>query len=124
VAVLGALLHPPLDLVEDPPEVSLPEQDLLHTQLIYHRWPRVVDVGAEVELLSAQRVPLVGAVEVLAQFGDGDVEVEGVVLMQHPGDEVDEETVGRILVSRELHLHRPELHAPPDLAVNGDLEPD
>lgn len=64
-----------------------------------------------------------GSIEILPQLADGNVEIERITLMQDSCDEVDEETVRRILIGSQLHLHGPKLHPPTDLSVDGDFEP-
>lgn len=119
----SAHLNSAFDLAEEPREGSLSEEDFGHTELLNDWGAAVVDVGPEEEALGSDGVPLVGAAEVLPEFGDGDVEVEGGVCVEEAGDEVDEETVGRVLVGSQLHLHRAELHAPTDVIVQGYLQP-
>ncbi len=82
-----------------------------------------MDVGAEEEALGSERVPLVGAVEVLPELRNGNVKVESGVGVEEAGDEVDEETVRRVLIGSQLHLHRAELHAPTNVIVQGYFEP-
>ena len=65
-----------------------------------------------------------GSVEVLFQLGDGDVEVDVLVFMEDAGDEVDEDAIGRVLVSSELYFHGPELHPPADVIIDGYFQPD
>ena len=43
--------------------------------------------------------------------------------MEEAGDEVNEETVHRVLIGSKLHLHRAELHAPTDIIVQRYFEP-
>lgn len=78
-----------------------------------------MDVGSEEEALGSESISLMGAAEVLPELRDGNVEIECWVSVEEASDEVDEETVGRVLVSSQLYLHRAELNAPTDIIVQG-----
>ena len=119
----GANLNSAFDLAEDTREGTLPEEDFGHAELFDDRGAAVVDVGAEEEALGSERVSLVGTVEVLPELRDWDVKVESGVGVEEAGDEVDGETVRRVLISCQLHLHRAELHAPTNIIVQRYFEP-
>lgn len=63
-----------------------------------------------------------GAIEVLPEFGDGNIKVEGWVSVEESSDEVDEQTVGRVLIGSQLHFHRAELHSPTNIIVHRNFE--
>jgi len=119
----GANLNSAFDLAEDAREGTLPEEDFSHAELLDDRGAAVVDVGAEEEALGSEGVSLVRAAEVLPELRDGNVKVESGVGVEEAGDEVDEETVRRVLIRSQLHLHRAELHAPTDIIIQGYFEP-
>ena len=119
----GANLNSAFDLAEDARERTLPEEDFGHAELFDDRGAAVVDVSPKEEALGSERVSLVGAAEVLPELRDGDVKVESGIGVEEAGDEVNEETVRRVLIGSQLHLHRAELHAPTDIIVQRYFEP-
>ncbi len=123
LACKGANLNSAFDLTEDAREGTLPEEDFGHAEFFDDRGAAVMDVGPEEEALGSERVSLVGTVEVLPELRDGNVKVESGVGVEEAGDEVDEETVRRVLISSQLHLHRAELHAPTNIIVQRYFEP-
>mmetsp|Transcript_14309 Transcript_14309/g.46565 ORF Transcript_14309/g.46565 Transcript_14309/m.46565 type:complete len:253 (+) Transcript_14309:329-1087(+) len=99
--------------------VALARQYLEHAHLL--ACVRVVDVLlrrrhvlSEPEPLLQDGVAEVCAAHVLVHLGEGEVEVE-VEGEDDARDEDDEGGEGGILEVGQLHLHRPELDAPPDL---------
>lgn len=59
--------------------------------------------------------------EIFLEFGDGDIEVNVIVLVEDPCNEVDEDAIGCVLISSELNLHGPELDPPADFVIDRDL---
>ena len=43
--------------------------------------------------------------------------------MKNPRNKMNNKTIGRILIRRQLHLHGPKLNPPPNLIINGNFQP-
>lgn len=65
-----------------------------------------------------------GSIKILPQLGDRDVKVQVSILMEDACDEVNDKTIGRVLICRQLYFHCSELHPPSDVIIDGYFQPD
>lgn len=105
-------------------EVAFAKEYFVEAQLFDLRLACVQYVGSEVELLFAGCVDLVSALEVLPNQAHGNVQVDLLVLVQNPIDEMDQQDERGVCVGRRLHFHSPELDQRAILPVRGEFEPD
>jgi len=66
---------------------------------------------------------MVSSLKILPQQSDWNVKIKVLVLMQNPGNQMNEYTVSCVFVSCELHLHSPKLNQPPNIIMRGSFEP-
>ena len=112
------------DVSSDSLGAALAEEYLVESQLLDLGLACVQYVRPEVELLFAGCVDFVSSLEVLPNQAHGNVQVDLLVLVQNPIDEVNEQDERSVCFRRRLHFHGPELNQRAILPVRGEFEPD
>lgn len=105
-------------------EFLFSEEDLVDGKLLYNWRSFLEHISPEIEFLCPQGIFLMCTCKVLPQLRNRNVEIQIPTLMKNPRNQVNNQTIGGILIGRQLHLHGSELHSPSDIIINGNFQPD